>query len=166
MSYELTLRRQREFSFHRFCEVMISAIESPSKFFVQKAGPFSKELDRLIENMSEFYKKQDNSVRLAVANVSTLTCIALSPTFICPLIFQVEVGVLVAAFLNYDNNWYRAKVTSIEGEGNESLYHVSLLDFGDEVVLQRSGLAVLEAEFLKLKFQAIECQLANVKPLG
>lgn len=65
-----------------------------------------------------------------------------------------------------DKNWYRALVTSIEDNMVETFYCVSLLDFGDEILLPCENLAVIEAQFLKLKFQAVECQLANITPIG
>lgn len=37
---------------------MLSMVENPSRFFIQKAGPLSKELDCLIEKMSDFYTKK------------------------------------------------------------------------------------------------------------
>lgn len=79
---------------------------------------------------------------------------------------QVEVGSLVAAYINSDKNWYRAKITAVERGAEEALYHVSLLDFGDDIVVGNDSLAGLETDFLKLKFQAIECHLANVSPAG
>ena len=78
----------------------------------------------------------------------------------------MDVGSLVAAHDKNDNNWYRAKITSVECGPEESLFHVLLLDFGDGIIVGNDCLANLENDFLKLKFQAIECQLAGVAPAG
>ncbi len=49
---------------------MISAVESPSKFFVQKAGLLSKELDCLTENITDFYSNEENRLQYAASKVS------------------------------------------------------------------------------------------------
>lgn len=45
----------------RYCEIMVSYVDTPSKFFVQKCGILSKELDSLIKNMTDYYSNRDNS---------------------------------------------------------------------------------------------------------
>jgi hypothetical protein len=49
--------------------VMVSVVESPSKFFVQKGGTLSKELDCLIDDLTEFYSNEDNRLQYAVQKV-------------------------------------------------------------------------------------------------
>jgi len=39
---------------------MVSAIVNPTKFFVQKAGPLSSELDRLNNDMTVFFSDESN----------------------------------------------------------------------------------------------------------
>lgn len=46
--------------FFSYCEVMVSAIVNPTKFFVQKAGPVSSELDRLNDEMTVFFTDESN----------------------------------------------------------------------------------------------------------
>jgi hypothetical protein len=49
---------------------MVSVVESPSKFFVQKCGTLSKDLDCLIDDMTEFYSKGDNRLQYAAPKVN------------------------------------------------------------------------------------------------
>lgn len=83
--------------------------------------------------------------------------------------FQYEVGVLVAALVPDDNSWYRAKVVSVDLDDtsqDESLIFVELVDFGDVVPVKQRYVANLHSDFLTMRFQAIECTLANVIPIG
>jgi len=84
-----------------------------------------------------------------------------------PSYFQVAVDQLVAAPFMYDKKFYRAQVTDVNksGEGMEGttlgLYYV---DYGDSGVAPLSETFALRTDYLKLRFQAIECILARVKP--
>ena len=66
-----------------------------------------------------------------------------------------------------DNRWYRGEVRAIEpneqdvSESRVDLYYV---DYGDSEYLKQRELFQLRTDFLTLRFQAIECNLANVKP--
>ncbi|EFX89622.1 hypothetical protein DAPPUDRAFT_310414 [Daphnia pulex] len=137
-------------SFDGFCEVMVSVVESPSKFFVQKGGTLSKELDCLIDDLTEFYSNEDNRLQYAVQ--------------------KYEMGDLVATLIPDDNCWYRAKVVSIEpddeSEEDESILSVNLVDFGDTILVKQCFVASLRPDFLSIQFQAIQCSMAYIEPKG
>ncbi|XP_018330991.1 A-kinase anchor protein 1, mitochondrial isoform X2 [Agrilus planipennis] len=60
--------------------------------------------------------------------------------------------------------WYRALVLSTDLENEVS--YVKFLDYGGYVNIPNSELRQIRADFLSLPFQASECVLANVKPIG
>jgi hypothetical protein len=97
-------------------------------------------------------------------------------------------GQIVAAMYLNDNKWYdeirncitkvcmlihnyfsfhryRAEVVSIEPHRGTELYlDVYFLDYGDKQFVGKKDILELRADFLSLRFQAIECFLAHVQP--
>lgn len=125
-------------------EVYVSAMIDPSRFWVQIVGQKATELDLLVEEMTEYYKKEENK------ELHTLQ--------------KVQIGDLVAATFPYDNKWYRAEVLNLDvNTSHAELYYV---DYGDTDSLQCKDLYELRTDFLRLHFQAIECFLARVEPVG
>ncbi|XP_047233317.1 tudor and KH domain-containing protein isoform X4 [Girardinichthys multiradiatus] len=123
-------------------EVYVSASENPNHFWIQILGVRSLQLDKLTEEMNNFYSNKsptDNGMETIV------------------------VGDIVAAPYRDQNTWNRAKVLGVMGSGLLGLYYV---DFGDNGELSRDGLHPLRSDFLSLPFQAIECSLAGVRPKG
>ncbi|KAK4016895.1 hypothetical protein OUZ56_031859 [Daphnia magna] len=134
-----------------FCEVMVSFVESPSKFFLQKAGASSKELDCLIDDLTDFYSVKENRQQYATS--------------------KYEVGSLVAVLAPDDTCWYRGRVVSIQLEeksddDDDGILSVNLVDFGDTVTVKQPHIAILRPEFLSMNFQAIECSMAYIEPIG
>ena len=75
---------------------------------------------------------------------------------------------LVAAPFSNDDMWYRARVTEVtldDYDVEESLVTVYYLDYGNSGKRRKKDLCSLRTDFLKLRYQAIECCLAKVKPL-
>nr|CAD7447594.1 unnamed protein product [Timema bartmani] len=81
--------------------------------------------------------------------------------------FQLEEGQIVAAPFLYDNKWYRAEVAKVTlddynvEDSKVCLYYV---DYGDLSTRYKHEVCELRTDFLRLRFQAIECCLARVKP--
>jgi len=128
-------------------EVFVSAVESPAEFYVQKIGPRSVDLDKLTEEMTQFYNEELNRKLMAL------------PT--------VEVGDIVAARFIDEENFYRAKIVSIEENSydfNQSTVELFYVDYGDSDSKEVTDIYELKTDFLRLKFQAIKVSLANVKP--
>ena len=67
--------------------VLVSSVKDPSAFFVQKKGPGSIKLDKLVKEMTEFYEADVNR---NLTGLSEDKC---------------EVGDLVAAKNSYDGEW-------------------------------------------------------------
>ncbi|CAH1972681.1 unnamed protein product [Acanthoscelides obtectus] len=128
-------------------EVYVSAMVDPSRFWLQIVGPKATELDCLVEEMTEYYSKLEN-------------CSS-------HILDSIKKGDLVAAVFRYDNKWYRAEVLNIDEENSipkqAELYYV---DYGDTDTLPCKDLYELRTDFLRLHFQAIECFLARVDPVG
>lgn len=51
-------------------EIFVSAMESPSQFFVQVYGPGTLALDDLVEKMSNYYDNEENAESHILKNVS------------------------------------------------------------------------------------------------
>ncbi|KAK4875242.1 hypothetical protein RN001_011664 [Aquatica leii] len=60
--------------------------------------------------------------------------------------------------------WYRAIVLSTDNESETS--YVKFLDYGGYANVKNSDLRQIRADFLMLPFQAAECFLANIRPIG
>ncbi|KAG5879378.1 hypothetical protein JTB14_032084 [Gonioctena quinquepunctata] len=127
-------------------EVYVSAMVDPSRFWVQIVGPKATELDCLVEEMTEYYGKQENR------NMHLLQ--------------DIKKGDLVAATFRFDNKWYRAEVLNISEENSVKLAELYYVDYGDTDTVPCSDLYELRTDFLRLHFQAIECFLARVEPSG
>uniref|UniRef100_A0A673A8N0 Tudor and KH domain containing n=1 Tax=Sphaeramia orbicularis TaxID=375764 RepID=A0A673A8N0_9TELE len=76
---------------------------------------------------------------------------------------HIVVGDIVAAPYQDHGTWNRARVVGALASGLLVLYYV---DFGDNGELPRDSLRRMRSDFLSLPFQAIECNLAGVRPKG
>ncbi|XP_076008460.1 tudor and KH domain-containing protein [Genypterus blacodes] len=123
-------------------EVYVSASENPNHFWIQILGVRSLQLDKLTEEMHSFYSSGNPSEH----RVGTIV-----------------VGDIVAAPYRDHDSWNRARVLGILGSGLVDLYYV---DYGDNAELPRDSLCRIRSDFLSLPFQAIECNLAGVRPKG
>ncbi|CAK1586755.1 unnamed protein product [Parnassius mnemosyne] len=128
-------------------EVYVSAVSSPSRFWVQFVGPQVAQLDDLVAHMTEYYGNKENR------NAHALK--------------QVSVGQVVAAVFRHDGRWYRARVHDIrpnEFDATQQVADVFFLDYGDSEYVATHEVCELRADLLRLRFQAMECFLAGVKP--
>ena len=113
----------------------------PSRFWVQSVGPKATELDQLVEEMTEYYKGDENRQLHSLE--------------------KVDVGDLVAATFRYDNKWYRAEVLNLT-DGPQPTAELYYVDYGDTDSVACRDLYELRTDFLQLHFQAIECFLAKI----
>uniref|UniRef100_A0A6B2EDB9 Putative kinase anchor protein n=1 Tax=Phlebotomus kandelakii TaxID=1109342 RepID=A0A6B2EDB9_9DIPT len=128
-------------------EVYVSAIASPSKFWVQMIGPQCAELDHLVNTMTEYYDQPENRELHRIR--------------------EPYLGQIVAGMFKWDNKWYRAEVVAIlpnEFQDGKVILDIYFVDYGDSAYVETSDVFQLRTDFLTLRFQAIECFLANVKP--
>ncbi|NXG86316.1 TDRKH protein, partial [Stercorarius parasiticus] len=132
-----------DFSFQadEHLEVYVSATENPNHFWVQIVGHRSLQLDKLTAEMGQYYQSCGRAAELST----------------------VQAGDIVAAPYADDGEWYRARVLGTLENGNFDLYYV---DFGDNGEAPREALRALRSDFLSLPFQAIECSLAGIVPVG
>lgn len=128
-----------------FIDVYVSAVDTPSKFWVQISGSKSIQLDKLATEMTEFYDDERNKAKF-------------QPN-------EINVGDIVAAYFQGDSSWYRAQVLKISEEEEVKKFSVFYLDFGDCAVLNRDSICELKSDYLSIPFQAIECSLADVVPI-
>ncbi|XP_053610279.1 tudor and KH domain-containing protein homolog isoform X2 [Plodia interpunctella] len=128
-------------------EVYVSAVSSPSRFWVQFVGRQVAQLDDLVANMTDYYNNKENRAAHALSSVS--------------------VGQLVAAVFRHDGRWYRARVHDIrpnEFDATQQVADVFFVDYGDSEYVATHELCELKADLLGLRFQAMECFLAGVQP--
>ncbi|XP_022238896.1 tudor and KH domain-containing protein-like isoform X2 [Limulus polyphemus] len=132
-----------------YTEVFVSAVENPGSFWVQTVGTKSVQLDKMVEEMTEFYTQQCNQELTRVS--------------------QVSVGDIVAAPFEHDHCWYRGIIVNIHEDDynlDESEITIHFVDFGDYCKLKRKELCTLLPIYKVLPFQAIECRLAWLQPKG
>ncbi|XP_012059030.1 PREDICTED: tudor and KH domain-containing protein [Atta cephalotes] len=122
-------------------EVYVSAMETPSLFWIQVVGSANIRLQHLVHDMTKYYNEKEN----------------------CQLhiLKKITVGQMVAARFKYDNKWYRAEVISVM---DSSEYKVFFVDYGDLEIVPINDILELRTDMLSLRLQAVECSLANVKP--
>ncbi|XP_012227770.1 tudor and KH domain-containing protein homolog isoform X2 [Linepithema humile] len=121
-------------------EVYVSAMESPSKFWIHVVGPGNIALQNLVSEMTEYYDKEENR------ELHTLK--------------KIAQGQMVAAKFGHDGKWYRAEVTAVITPTCE----VWFVDYGDKDIVPTKDILELRTDMLSLRPQAVECSLANVKP--
>ena len=97
-------------------EVYVSSILNPSQFYVQKVGPESVALDKLVQDMTAYYEVMANQKMNEIS--------------------IVKPGDLVASQIPSDNSWYRARVIEViipDDEYDETQIEVDIdfVDFGD-----------------------------------
>ncbi|KAF4519353.1 hypothetical protein B566_EDAN011359 [Ephemera danica] len=120
-----------------FMEVYVAAMKNPGRFWIQKVGPPSVDLDRLVDKMSEFYNQEENRK-----------------------IFKPQK-------FEKDGKWYRALVRDVkpdEYDFSQSVVDLFYVDYGDDEEKSQEEVCMLKSEFLALRTQAIECTIAGVKP--
>ncbi|XP_041982077.1 tudor and KH domain-containing protein homolog isoform X3 [Aricia agestis] len=130
-------------------EVYVSAVSSPSRFWVQLAGAQVAQLDDLVDHMTQYYGSRERREAHKLSHVS--------------------VGQVVAAVFRHDGRWYRARVHDIrpnEFDATQQVADVFFVDYGDSEYVATHELCELRADLLRLRFQAMECFLAGVKPVG
>ena len=128
-------------------EIYVSSILNPSQFYVQKVGPESVALDKLVQDMTAYYEVTANQKMNEIS--------------------IVKPGDLVASQIPSDNSWYRARVIEViipDDEYDETQIEVDIdfVDFGDCERKPITSVFRLLDNFLNLNFQAIECCLADV----
>jgi len=126
----------------------VSCVADPERFWVQNVGPSSVQLDKLTETMTNYYSKVANQAFHALSSVN--------------------VGDIVVSTFEGDSNFYRAKVVEFivnEYDRTESTVDLDFVDYGDYTVKRIGEVFEIKTEFLKLNFQAIQCKLADVRPV-
>ena len=124
-------------------EVYVSAVETPSQFWVQIVGPGINALDKLVSDMNDYYSKREN--------------------YEMHKLKSVKIGQMVAAKFGFNKQWYRAEVISLPTNDQCEVFY---LDYGDHEIIDRISILELRTDFLSLRLQAVECSMANIKPPG
>lgn len=127
-------------------EIYVSSVNDPGSFFVQKVGPKSVALDKLVEDMTGYYDKLESRLALALSKAAKDDIVAARAS---------------------DESWYRAKVVDVTPDDyDESQIEIAIefVDYGGMDRKPLTDLFKLEDEFLQLDFQAISACMADIKP--
>lgn len=130
-----------------YIEVYISSLENPGCFWVQLVGTQSIDLDKLVEDMTNYYSHEPNQESHALTSVA--------------------IGEIVASPFTQDKCWYRVRVVAVEESDyspDETMIKVHYVDFGEKGQYKTKELCTLRDEYRYLPLQAIECSLAGVQP--
>jgi len=133
--------------FDNMIQVYVSCIADPGRFWVQNVGAGSVQLDRLTETITEYYSDPKNQEFHKVE--------------------EVAVGDIVVTSFSGDSSFNRAKIVRVEEneyDSSKTLVDLDFVDFGDFEVKEITQIYSMKPEFLKLKFQAVLCKLAHVRP--
>lgn len=129
--------------------VKVTAVFSLSHFYVQMqerlSGCFRNEVENEIETLSSLSEYMNSPT-----NVKSLKHLTVHPNY----------SQLVLA-KNEDGIWYRARV--MEMCENDKEYEVVYVDYGTVENISLDNMREIEPRYLHLPFQAIQCDLANVK---
>lgn len=115
-------------------DVYISAIASPSRFWLQLVGPQSAKLDTLVETMTNYYNVVANQKLHRIADP--------------------YLGQIVTAMFKYDGKWYRAEIVGIlpnDFNPRDVLLDLYFVDFGDSEYVAPHEVFELRTDFLTLR---------------
>lgn len=115
-------------------EVYVSAIASPSRFWLQLVGPQSQQLDTMVSEMTEYYAIEANRTAHKIADP--------------------YLGQIVAALFKYDGKWYRAEIVGIlpnEYNPRNVVLDLYFVDFGDSEYVAPHEVYELRTDLLTLR---------------
>lgn len=81
-----------------------------------------------------------------------------------PLLPDVELHTICVMLLN--GEWFRVQIVQYDVQYDDMHCLVKLLDYGGYVVAHRNDLRQIRSDYLWLPFQATECVLSNIEPIG
>ena len=125
----------------------VSEVFSPDNFFVQNKDDLEK-LEKLLEEMSNFYIKCEQEGRLDELRVPPIKC---------------QLCMWVAAVWGEDNHWYRAKILKIT---SLTVVELQFVDYGNRMLCNKAELFKLVEPFGQEDVPAIATQakLSGIKP--
>jgi len=122
-------------------DVILSSLISPSHFFLQQPTHPSF---------------------LALSQLNACMNICYSEPLAPPLPMPIQVSSICVA--PAVGGWYRAQVVAVDEETDAC--DIKFVDYGGYSTVNSSVLRQIRGDFMTLPFQAVECYLANVTPLG
>lgn len=80
-----------------------------------------------------------------------------------PLLPSIEISAVCVIPIN--DIWYRVQIVDVDAEDEERCV-VKFLDFGGYMNVTFRSLRQIRTDFMALPFQATECILSNIEPIG
>ncbi|XP_069688826.1 RING finger protein 17 isoform X2 [Periplaneta americana] len=120
-------------------DVVVSHVETPHSFYVQRLGDHARYLTSIMKDMNtEFINTRNRGI-----------------------IYTPYVGMACAALYSIDKRWYRAKVISLPGNKMVEVFYV---DYGNQEIMIWDQIRKLHPRFLRIAAQAIHCSLTDIIP--
>ncbi|ESO90820.1 hypothetical protein LOTGIDRAFT_233600 [Lottia gigantea] len=123
-------------------DVYVTAVDHPGRFHVQKIN-LNQELEDIQDKIKEKILSDEITSLVELPSVGDY-CLA-------------------PYHDDQEHRWYRSKVVEIEDEKRVKVFYV---DYGDPDSVEFTELKYLPRKYRTLPHQAIECQLADIKPSG
>nr|CAD7431376.1 unnamed protein product [Timema monikensis] len=119
-------------------------------------------LSSLVSTTHFFLQQPLHPTFPALNGLNACMNICYSEPTVPPLPSPVNVSVICVAPTM--GGWYRAMVVSVDEENDTC--DVKFVDYGGYQTVENSALRQIRSDFMMLPFQATECYLANVSPVG
>ncbi|TRY74974.1 hypothetical protein TCAL_08388 [Tigriopus californicus] len=144
--------------------IQVSSIQSPSNFYIilpwgpidinqanldifESAADQEQNLEVLCSEMTRYYNRIDQTSKRVQSKF-----------------IRTEI---VAAFCSHEKQWLRAKILDVPlDQEDHSTLTVFFVDFGNSQDVALKSIRKIQPAFLHLPFQALQCSLSGVKPLG
>lgn len=120
-------------------DVVVSHIESPHSFYIQRLGEHARYLTLVMKDMNTEYRNAGNK----------------------GLVYSPYVGMPCAAQFTVDNKWYRAKVVDLPGKRMVEVFYI---DYGNQEVMDWNRIRKIQTKFVRIAAQAVHCSLSDVVP--
>lgn len=131
--------KEEDFKKGHIEDVVLSHIESPHSFYIQRLGEHARYLTSLMKDMNVEYTNTGNK----------------------GVIYTPYVGMPCAAQYTIDNRWYRAKIVDLPGNKMVEVFYV---DYGNQEVITWNRIRKIHRRFLRLAAQAVHCSLNDIVP--
>lgn len=131
--------QEKDFKKGDAVDVVVSHVDSPHSFYVQRLGEHARYLTSVMKDMNTEYTNAGNK----------------------GLIYAPQVGMPCAAQYTVDKRWYRAKIIALPGNKMVEVFYV---DYGNQELMAWNQIRKLHSRFLRLPAQAIHCSLNDIVP--
>lgn len=145
--------------------VQVSCIQSPSNFYIILPwGPI--DINQVDPNIFESIENQEQNLEILCNEMTRYYKMNATSKNRVPHTKYTRTEI-VAAFCSREKQWLRAQVLDEPlDQEDESMLTVFFVDFGNTQSIALKWIRKIQPAFLHMPFQALQCSLNGVKPLG